>query len=100
VSYLDPGPLARSHAAVQHVVHGACPVDFDPLGARRRAKPPAPAGDYVLVAARWDQVVSGPGEPRQVKRHHRGDVVHLDTDDATRLLHGGAVRPAPIDGEG
>lgn len=49
------------------------------------------AGKYQLVAVRWDQITSKPGEPLDYVRHRRGDVVDLNTEDAKRLVAAGAV---------
>lgn len=49
------------------------------------------AGDYELVALRWDEITSKPGEPLDFVRHHRGDTVTLSVEDARRLVVAGAV---------
>lgn len=49
------------------------------------------AGKYQLVAQRWDQITSKPGEPLDYVRHRRGDIVDLNTEDAKRLVAAGAV---------
>ena len=64
------------------------------------------AGEYELVALRWDQQVGlepiwnaaqgrAVDQPKYVRRH-RGDLVQLDTGEARRLLTSGAVR-RPVD---
>jgi len=49
------------------------------------------AGKYQLVALRWDQITSKPGEPLDYVRHRRGDIVDLNAEDAKRLVAAGAV---------
>lgn len=49
------------------------------------------AGKYQLVAVSWDEIKSKPGEPLDFTRHHRGDVVDLNVEDAKRLVAAGAV---------
>lgn len=49
------------------------------------------AGKYQLVARRWDQITSKPGEPLDYVRHRRGDIVDLNAEDARRLVSAGAV---------
>lgn len=49
------------------------------------------AGKYQLVAPRWDQITSKPGEPLEFIRHRRGAIVELNTEDAKRLVGAGAV---------
>lgn len=51
----------------------------------------AEAGTYELIAERWDELVSKPGEPARYARHVRGDTVELDQEEAERLVAGGAV---------
>lgn len=51
------------------------------------------AGKYELLAVRWDQVLSKPGEPFNFTRYRKGDVVDLDVEDARRLVKAGAVTP-------
>ncbi|MFC7450546.1 hypothetical protein [Rhodococcus daqingensis] len=52
----------------------------------------AHAGEYLLVALRWDQITSKPGQPTDFRRFRRGDVVELTAAEAQRLLKAGAVR--------
>lgn len=49
------------------------------------------AGKYQLVAVRWDQITSKPGEPLDYTRYRRGDIVNLNAEDAKRLAAAGAV---------
>lgn len=49
------------------------------------------AGKYQLVAARWDQITSKPGEPLDYIRHRKGAIVDLNAEDAKRLVAAGAV---------
>lgn len=49
------------------------------------------AGEYQLIADRWDERTSKPGEPFTFTRHRKGDVVTLDEADAKRLFAAGAV---------
>lgn len=49
------------------------------------------AGKYQLVAVRWDQITSKPGEPLDYIRHRRGAIVDLTAEDAKRLVAAGAV---------
>lgn len=49
------------------------------------------AGKYQLVAVRWDQITSKPGEPLDYVRHRRGAIVDLNAEDAKRLVAAGAV---------
>ncbi len=49
------------------------------------------AGTYELVAERWDEITSKPGEPFDFVRHVKGDKVKLNVEDARRLVDGGAV---------
>lgn len=49
------------------------------------------AGKYQLVAVRWDQITSKPGEPLDFTRHRRGDIVDLSAEDAKRLVLASAV---------
>lgn len=49
------------------------------------------AGKYQLVAISWDEITSKPSEPLDFIRHHRGDVVDLNAEDAKRLVAAGAV---------
>lgn len=49
------------------------------------------AGKYQLVAVRWDEIKSKPGEPLVFKRHRKGDIVELDEATAKRLVKAGAV---------
>lgn len=49
------------------------------------------AGKYELVALRWDEPKSKPGEPFDFVRHRRGDVLDLNTEEARRLVAAGAV---------
>lgn len=49
------------------------------------------AGKYQLVAVRWDQITSKPGEPLDYVRHRRGAIVDLTAEDAKRLVAAGAV---------
>lgn len=49
------------------------------------------AGKYQLVARRWDQITSKPGEPLDYVRHRRGGIVELNAEDAKRLVAAGAV---------
>jgi uncharacterized membrane protein YgcG len=49
------------------------------------------AGKYQLVAVRWDQITSKPGEPLDYVRYRRGDIVDLNAEDAKRLVAAGAV---------
>lgn len=49
------------------------------------------AGKYQLVAVRWDQITSKPGEPLDYVRYRRGDTVELNAEDAKRLVKAGAV---------
>lgn len=49
------------------------------------------AGEYQLVAQRWDEPTSKPGEPFTFRRHRQGDKVKLSESDARRLVVAGAV---------
>lgn len=49
------------------------------------------AGKYQLVAVRWDQITSKPGEPLDYVRHRKGAIVDLTAEDAKRLVAAGAV---------
>ena len=49
------------------------------------------AGEYELVALRWDEITSKPGEPFDFVRHRKGDKVTLDVEQARRLVVAGAV---------
>jgi hypothetical protein len=49
------------------------------------------AGKYQLVARRWDQITSKPGEPLVYTRHRRGAIVDLNEADAKRLVAAKAV---------
>lgn len=49
------------------------------------------AGTYELVALRWDEPTSKPGEPFTFVRHRRGDKVELSESEAKRLVLAGAV---------
>ncbi len=49
------------------------------------------AGKYQLVAVRWDQITSKPGEPLDYIRHRKGAIVDLNAEDAKRLVAAGAV---------
>lgn len=49
------------------------------------------AGKYQLVAVRWDQITSKPGQPLDYVRYRRGDIVDLTAEDAKRLVAAGAV---------
>lgn len=49
------------------------------------------AGKYELVALRWDEPKSKPGEPFDFVRHHQGDVLDLNVENARRLVAAGAV---------
>ena len=49
------------------------------------------AGKYQLVAVRWDQITSKPGEPLDYTRYRKGDTVDLNVEDAKRLVAAGAV---------
>lgn len=56
------------------------------------------AGEYQLVAERWDERTSKPGEPFTFVRHRRGDLVELSEEDARRLVFGGAaVKPGELE---
>lgn len=57
------------------------------------------AGKYELVALRWDEILSKPGEPFDFTRHHRGDEVTLNVEEARRLVLAGAVVKPSKDGE-
>ncbi|MFW6776077.1 hypothetical protein ACOACO_17470 [Nocardioides sp. CPCC 205120] len=50
------------------------------------------AGEYVLVALRWDEITSEPGRPLDFTRHRQGDTVTLNVGDAKRLWAAGAIR--------
>lgn len=49
------------------------------------------AGKYELLANRWDEQTSKPGEPFAYIRHVQGDVIDLNAEDAARLLSAAAV---------
>ena len=56
------------------------------------------AGKYQLVAVRWDQITSKPGEPLDYVRHRKGAIVDLNAEDAKRLVAAGAVvRPGQLE---
>ena len=56
------------------------------------------AGKYQLVAVRWDQITSKPGEPLDYVRFRKGDIVDLNVEDAKRLVAAGAVvKPGQIE---
>jgi hypothetical protein len=58
------------------------------------------AGKYQLVAARWDQITSKPGEPLDYIRHRRGAILDLTAEDAKRLVAAGAVvKPGQLEKE-
>jgi hypothetical protein len=48
-------------------------------------------GQYQLIAERWDETTSKPGEPFTFRRHRKGDKVTLSEADARRLVMAGAV---------
>lgn len=48
-------------------------------------------GEYQLVAERWDETTSKPGEPFTFRRHRKGDKVTLSESEARRLVMAGAV---------
>lgn len=50
------------------------------------------AGKYELLVLHWEQILSKPGQPFDFVRHHRGDVVDLNIEDARRLVKAGAVK--------
>jgi hypothetical protein len=83
---------ANGRAAVQEFLHGTRKPATDHMG-RLLTEPSAPAGEYEIVAVVWNELTSGPDEPKQYRRHYRGQVVHLEAPDAARLLRTGAVRP-------
>ena len=56
------------------------------------------AGKYQLVAVRWDQITSKPGEPLDYVRHRKGAIVDLNAEDAKRLVAAGAiVKPGQLE---
>ncbi|OZC62140.1 hypothetical protein CH267_00945 [Rhodococcus sp. 06-621-2] len=48
-------------------------------------------GEYELVAAQFDKILSKPGEPFDFKRYRQGDRVTLDVEEAKRLWLAGAI---------
>ncbi len=60
----------------------------------------APAGDYVLTAASWDQLTSKPGEPAVFKRWARGETISLDSPTADQMLRDRTVVAADSNKKG
>lgn len=89
----EPGTaeaLAAGHAKGQSILHGASPAS---LGAPA-SDVPAEAGEYTLIASRWNELTSAAGQAlRTFKTWRRGAIVTLDEATAERLLRAGAVVP-------
>jgi hypothetical protein len=63
------------------------------MAGRRKGIDPSTieAGKYELLAVRWDELTSKPGEALTFVRHKKGDIVDLNVEEARRLFLAGAV---------
>src|ERR1039458_1099092 len=85
----DPAAGAKAHAASQQAVFSPTPK----VNAPTPGKQDAPEGDYRLTVSVWHELVHIENGVKSFVKHVYGDIVHLKTDEAERLLRAGAVQP-------